>query len=108
MTTASELFVRIGEKIAGRDDIKTSIGAVFKFILEGDGGGTWMVDLKSALSVTSGDGVAACTVTMTAADFVDLFEGRAHGQQLFFNGKLKVDGDVGLALKLETLTDILR
>jgi len=108
MATASELFERIGQKIAGRDDLKGTVGAIYKFVLDGDGGGTWLLDLKSALTVTKGDGVAACTVTMTAADFVDLFEGRASGQALFFTGKLKVDGDMGLALKLETLTDIVR
>jgi predicted lipid carrier protein YhbT len=39
---------------------------------------------------------------------VDLFEGRADGQTLFFAGKLRVEGDMGLALKLQTLTDLLK
>jgi putative sterol carrier protein len=108
MATAPELFDRIGQKIAGRDDLKSKIGAVYKFVLDGADGGTWVVDLKSALTVTPGDGVAGCTVKMTAQDFVDLFEGRANGQALFFAGKLKVEGDMGLALKLESLTDIVR
>lgn len=108
MATASELFERIGQKIAGRSELTTSIGAVYRFVLEGDGGGTWLVDLKSGPAVKNGDGPAACTVRMTPADFVDLFEGRANGQALFFSGKLKVEGDMGLALKLESLTSILK
>jgi putative sterol carrier protein len=108
MTTAAELATRIGQKIAGRQDLLTSIGAVFKFVLEGDGGGTYLLDLKQNLSVVTGDGAASCTIRMGANDFVDLFEGRANAQALFFAGKLRVEGDMGLALKLQTLTDILK
>ncbi len=108
MATAAEIFTRIGEKIAGKSDLLTSIGAVYKFVLDGPGGGTYVVDLKQALRVTEGDGPAGCTVLMSAADFVDLFEGRANGQALFFTGKLKVEGDMGLALKLQQLTGLLK
>ena len=38
----------------------------------------------------------------------DLFEGRANGQALFFTGKLRIEGDMGLALRLQSLTDILK
>jgi putative sterol carrier protein len=108
MATAQELMRRIGEKIAGRKELLSAVGAVYKFVLDGDGGGTYLVDLKSDLKVTEGDGPAACTVLMTAADFVDLFEGRANGQALFFGGRLRVEGDMGLALKLQTLTDVVK
>ena len=108
MTTAQELMQRIGQKIAGRSELLSSVGAVYKFALEGEGGATYLVDLKNALTVTEGDGAAACTIRMTATDFVDLFEGRANGQALFFGGRLRVEGDMGLALKLQTLTDIVK
>jgi predicted lipid carrier protein YhbT len=108
MATAQELMRRIGEKISERKVLLSSIGAIYKFSLEGDGGGTYLVDLKQGLAVTEGDGPAACTIRMTATDFVDLFEGRANGQALFFGGRLKVEGDMGLALKLQTLTDVVK
>jgi predicted lipid carrier protein YhbT len=108
MATAAEIMGRIGEKIAGKNELKSSVGAVYKFALEGDGGATYLVDLKSDLKVTEGDGPAACTIRMTASDFVDLFEGRANGQALFFGGRLRVEGDMGLALKLQTLTDVVK
>lgn len=108
MATAAELFERIGQKIAGKSDLASSIGAVYKFVLDGPGGGTYLVDLKQALTVSTNDGPANCTVLMSAADFVDLFEGRANGQALFFSGKLKVEGDMGLALKLQQLTGLLK
>lgn len=108
MTTASELMRKIGDKIRGREELKQSVGATYKFVLSGDGGGTFLVDLKQALTVTEADGAAACTVSMAASDFVDLFEGRQNGQALFFSGKLRVDGDMSLALKLGNVTDILK
>lgn len=108
MTTAAELIERIKQKVATQKDLLTSVGAVYKFVLEGEGGGTYLLDLKQSLAVTQGDGPASCTVSMACSDFVDLFEGRADGQALFFNGKLRVDGDMGLALKLQQLTGLLR
>lgn len=108
MTTANELIDRIRQKLVGRDDLRTSMGAVYKFVLEGEGGGTYLLDLKDTLAITTGDVPAACAVLMATSDFVDLFEGRADGQALFFAGKLRVEGDMGLALKLQTLTDLLK
>jgi putative sterol carrier protein len=45
---------------------------------------------------------------MDAKDFVDMREGKANGQQLFFAGKLKIEGDMGLAMKLQKLTEVLK
>jgi putative sterol carrier protein len=108
MSTPSELITRIAERIKDQRELLTSIGAVYKFVLDGEGGGTYLLDLKESLTITTGEGPAACTVRMSAGDFVELFEGRANGQALFFTGRLKVEGDMGLALKLQTLTGLLR
>ena len=108
MATAQELIERIGTKISNNPSAAANFGAVYKFVLEGADGGTYLLDLKQSLTVTTGDGPAGCTITMSTSDFVDLFEGRTNGQALFFNGKLKVDGDMGLALKLQQLTGILQ
>jgi putative sterol carrier protein len=108
MTTASELIERIRARIADQRDLLTSVGAVYKFVLEGADGGTYLLDLKESLSITTGDGPAGCTVRMSTTDFVDLFEGRANGQALFFTGRLKVEGDMALALRLQTLTSIIK
>jgi len=108
MTTANELIERIKQRLGAQKDLLTTVGAVYKFVLEGADGGTYLLDLKQSLTVTTGDGPAGCTITMSTSDFVDLFEGRTNGQALFFNGKLKVDGDMGLALKLQQLTDLLQ
>lgn len=44
-----------------------------------------------------------CTITMAEGDFLALLSGKLNGQMAFMTGKLKVAGDFGLALKLESL-----
>ncbi len=108
MTTAKEKMDEAATKIEANKDAAQSIGAVYKFVLDGDGGGTWVMNLKDAPGVSEGDGDAQCTIKMAANDYVDMVEGKANGQQLFFSGKLKIEGDMGLAMKLQKLTDVLK
>ncbi len=92
-------------KLAGNADTAKSIGAIYQFDITGDNGGTWTVDLtKDADFVSEGgnDG-AQCTVSIDSGDFMDIVEGRLPGAQAFMLGKLKVQGDMGLAMKLTTI-----
>jgi putative sterol carrier protein len=43
------------------------------------------------------------TVTMTAKDFLDLVNKKLNGQMAFMQGKLKIKGDMSLALKLQQI-----
>ena len=43
------------------------------------------------------------TVTCDSGDFVKIFSGQMDGMQAFMQGKLRVSGDMGLALKLLNL-----
>jgi putative sterol carrier protein len=108
MTTAKEKMDEASGKIAENKEQAKGIGAVYKFVLAGDGGGTWVMNLKDNPGVTEGEGDAQCTIKMEAKDYVDMLEGRANGQQLFFAGKLKIEGDMGLAMKLQKLTEVLK
>ena len=91
MATAQELIERIGTKISGDPSVASNFGAIYKFVLDGAGGGTWLVNLKDAPGARPGDGPADCTISLSAKDFADLVEGRANGQQLYFQGKLRID-----------------
>ena len=107
MSTAAEKMSAAKVNIESRKDEAAKIGARYKFVLEGDGGGKWMLNLKDEISVEEGDGDAECTVKMAASDFVELLEGRATAQELFFAGKLQIEGDLGLAMRLQSLTEII-
>jgi sterol carrier protein 2 len=40
---------------------------------------------------------------MTAQDYVDRITGKLNGQMAFMSGKLKISGDMGLAMKMQNL-----
>ena len=106
MSQASERIAQLAEKINANPSVAGQVGATYKFVLTGEGGGTWVVNLKDAPGVQQGEASADCTLTLDADDFVQLLDDPNTGQQLFFSGKLQVDGDVGLALKLQQLTEL--
>jgi len=106
LSQAAERIAQLAEKIKANPSVAAEIDAIYKFVLTGDGGGTWLVNLKDAPGVQQGDGDADCTLTLAADDFVQLLDDPNTGQQLFFGGKLQVDGDMGLALKLQQLTEL--
>ncbi len=43
------------------------------------------------------------TLTMKENDYLDMINGKLNGQMAFMTGKLKIAGDMGLALKLQSL-----
>ena len=48
-------------------------------------------------------GDASCTMTLDSDDFVSLFRGQLNPTQAFMGGKLKIKGDMMMAMKLEKL-----
>jgi putative sterol carrier protein len=102
---AKEVFETfLPERLKAKPDVVTKINSSYKFIINGEGGGTWVVDLtKAGGAISAGDGDAKCSITMAAPDFVDLMNGKLNPQMAFMSGKLKVAGDMGLALKLGSL-----
>ena len=52
--------------------------------------------------VSAGSGGAAkCIVTCSASDFMNVVSGKTNPQMAFMSGKLKIKGDMGLAMKLQ-------
>ena len=43
------------------------------------------------------------TMTMKESDYLAMVNGKLNGQMAFMSGKLKIAGDMGLALKLQNL-----
>lgn len=104
--TGKEIFTgKISEKIKANTDKAKSINAVYEFVLSGDKEETWTIDLtKPADFVYEGtSGKANCTVTIKTADLQDIVEKKLNPQMAFMTGKLKVKGDMGLALKLGSI-----
>ena len=43
------------------------------------------------------------TITMKESDYLDMVNGKLNGQMAFVSGKLKIAGDMGLAMRLQNL-----
>ncbi|GIU66663.1 SCP2 sterol-binding domain-containing protein [Candidatus Phycosocius spiralis] len=84
-----------------RVEAKPAFGNTVKFDF-GDAG-TIHIDGKNNNHVTNTDGPADCTLKIALSDFVDMVEGRLNGMNAFMSGKLKVDGDMSIAMKLQSI-----
>ena len=94
----------IANRLESKPELAAQIGASYKFEVTGDGGGTWLVNLKEGNgSVSAGDGEADCHITVDSADFLAIINGELNGQMAFMSGKLNVQGDMMLAMKLGSI-----
>ncbi len=86
-------------------DAAKGMNSVIQFNLSGDGGGNYHVIIKDgACSVVEGAHASPnMTMTMAAQDYVDMISGKLNGQMAFMSGKLKIAGDMGLAMKMQSL-----
>ncbi|XP_059945802.1 sterol carrier protein 2 isoform X3 [Mesoplodon densirostris] len=106
---ASLVFKEIEKKLEeeGEQFVK-KIGGIFAFkVKDGPGGkeATWVVDVKNGKGsvLCNSDKKADCTITMADSDLLALMTGKMNPQSAFFQGKLKITGNMGLALKLQNL-----
>ncbi len=93
------------ERLHDKPDVVSKINAVYQFNISGPEGGRWSVDCtKPGGAIASGQASAAkCTVNCTDADFLNIVNGKLNAQMAFMSGKLKIQGDMGLAMKLQQI-----
>lgn len=107
MTTVKEIFTQnIPAKLEAKPDLSESINAIYVFDLSSDEGNEqWTLDLTKPGGEVRPGAVdnPNLTVTMKAEDFVNLVEGSLNAQMAFMTGKLKIKGDMPLALKLQQI-----
>ena len=86
----NEAVVVLNEKLSGSDFDGTA-----KFDIEGEG--TVMMDENGARAA---DEEADVTLSADAETFQSILEGDTNPTSAFMTGKLKIDGDMGMAMKL--------
>jgi putative sterol carrier protein len=86
-------------------DAAKGMNSVIQFKLSGDGGGDYHVVIKDgACTVAEGAHPSPnMTMSLAAQDYVDMINGKLNGQMAFMSGKLKIAGDMGLAMKMQSL-----
>ena len=86
-----------------KPDKAAGVDVIVQLNISGPNGGDWVVTIKNQrLEVKEGT-VSSPTlaVKMAEADYMDVVNGRMSGEKAFFTGKLKLQGNIALALKLK-------
>lgn len=80
-----------------------AINAVIQMDLAGEQGGQWQLLIADgALQVQSGSHPSPnMTMELAAADWLKVVNGEANAMALFMGGKIKVKGDMSLAMKMQ-------
>lgn len=102
-SAVQNIFDKMPERI--NPDAADGLEAVIQYDLSGEGGGTHHSKFSGGeCTVCAGPHESpSMTVSMAASDFVDMIEGRLDGMSAFMSGRLRISGDMGLAMKLQSL-----
>lgn len=102
--TCAEFFNGLQESVDS-EKIK-GIDATYQWDVTGDGGGKWFATLsEGSIEVSEGETDSPnITLTVEAQNWMDIVNGKLNGQMAFLTGKLKIQGDMTLAMKLQSLT----
>ena len=106
VSSVKDVFEKhIPAKLQAKPDVVSKINAIYQFNISGPGGGSWSVDCTTPGGKVSEGSSATprCTVAATDADFLNIVNGKLNAQMAFMSGKLKIQGDMGLAMKLQQL-----
>ena len=101
MSEVAEVFQQINDRLTAEKASK--INSTYLFDVEGE---KWFADLTKSDGpwITAGEGEAKCTITVdNAADWVSIASGKTNPTSAFMTGKLKLKGDMSLAMKLQGL-----
>lgn len=91
------------ETVRSKVGADSGLNSTIKFVFKE--GGVLFIDGKSAPNTVSNDEDAAadCTVKVSFEDFSKLMERKLDPTTAFMMGKIKIEGDMGVAMKLGRL-----
>jgi putative sterol carrier protein len=92
------------DTLPSRVDAARTAGVNKSYVFDIEGAGIWKVDVTDAgVEVTEGGGDADVTIHASEDTFRAIAEGKQNPTTAFMTGKLKIDGDMGAAMKLQQL-----
>jgi putative sterol carrier protein len=100
----------IMEKIppAIKPEVIAGLDAVIQFQLKGEGGGDWNLTIRDGKSSIA-EGIAEkprLTLSANVQDFRNVLTGKTNATQAFMMGKIKLTGDMNMAMKLVNIIKI--
>jgi putative sterol carrier protein len=85
-------------RLAAKVQDASALPGVVKFVLPGEGS-----ILMDTTGVHAGEGAADVTLTAETEVFQAILEGRLSAMSAYMSGKLKIEGQMALAMKLGTV-----
>jgi putative sterol carrier protein len=108
ISTVKQYFDTLGDRF----DYEAAKGmnASFQFELTGDGGGVYCVNVNDGdMNIAEGEQEEpSLTITISADNYLKLAHGKLNGQMAVMTGKMKVKGNMGLAMKMQKLFPVIK
>ena len=94
-----EMYKSFKAEVAG------NLNAVYIFDISGSDGGKWTLEINSGKCELKSGAVGSPSVTISISDqdWLAIQKGKLNSQMAFMMGKLRVAGDMGLAMKLQSM-----
>jgi putative sterol carrier protein len=100
MERARDFFETLPDRAGSRGT--QALDASYRFDV--DGAGSWRVESDGEkLVVTEGDAPADCVIRTDEQTFLRIVRGEQSPMGAYMTGRVKVEGDLGLALRLRDL-----
>ena len=100
--TAREFFEDLAARTAGGSERTRGLTASYRFDIEG--AGSWRVEVDDgAVAVSESDGAADCVIAAPEDLFLRIVRGEQSPMGAFLMGKIRVEGDTALAMRLKDL-----
>ena len=97
---ARELF----EGLEDRIDPARTRGTTASYRFDVAGAGSWRVQVNNgAVDVTESDAPADCVIRASEEDLLRVVRGELNAVTAYMTGRVKVEGDIGLAMRLRDL-----
>ena len=101
-TSAREFFDDLAARTADGAARTRGLTATYRFDV--DGAGSWLVAVDDgAVSVSETDVAADCVISAPEELFLRIVRGEQSPMGAFLMGKIRVEGDAGLAMRLKDL-----
>jgi putative sterol carrier protein len=103
VTSVQEIFENLDEGF--QPDKAEGVDAIFQFDLTGDNGAKYWVKVQDKQAeVNEGEHDAPTMVlTSSADDYIAIVNGELAPMTAFMQGRVRVKGDMGLAMKLQAM-----
>jgi len=98
--SAREFF----EGLPARVEASRIEGMNQSYLFDVEGEGVWLVDVRDGtVTVTEGTSPADATIKTSGETFTKIVDGTQNPTTAYMTGKLRVEGDLGAAMKLQKL-----